>query len=37
MRSKLDRQNEKEAKIEAMEKEFVEWADKKETHIRSKL
>jgi hypothetical protein len=37
MRAKLDRQNEKETRLEAIEKEFVDWADRKETQIRSKL
>lgn len=37
MRLKLERQNEKEARVEAIEKQFVEWADRKEGVIRSKL
>ena len=29
LRNKLEKQSEKEARIEAMEREFVEWADRK--------
>lgn len=37
MKEKLERQQEKEARIGALEKDFVEWAGRKESQIKQKI